>query len=196
MTVPLVPYVPHFSPLPRLTAVRREEVFIRRFFELVTMPADTYRRIETATGSKLVGDPGLWQPLLDALAAQIDPYGPGRPWLQVPKPEFWPSQAIEAVCSQCGIRYLGLHRMQRYFPVCSNNCAQLLENEKQRARRRANPPDYTKVNAARTERRAAGRAGLVCEHCGQSFEAARSTRRFCSDICRVRWHRAKPQAAQ
>jgi hypothetical protein len=79
MTMPLVPYVPHFSPLPRLTAVRREEVFIRRFFELVTMPADTYRRIETATGSKLVGDPGLWQPLLDELAAQIDSYGPGHP---------------------------------------------------------------------------------------------------------------------
>jgi hypothetical protein len=57
MTTPLVSYVQLLSPLPRLTAVRPEEVFIRQFFEPVTMPVDTYRRIETEAGTKLVGDP-------------------------------------------------------------------------------------------------------------------------------------------
>ena len=33
------------------------------------------------------------------------------------------------------------------------------------------------------------RAGRTCQHCGKAIEAARSTRRFCSDICRVKAHR-------
>ena len=37
---------------------------------------------------------------------------------------------------------------------------------------------------------------VSCEHCGKRFTAKRSTRRFCSDTCRVRGHRARRGAEE
>jgi hypothetical protein len=37
----------------------------------------------------------------------------------------------------------------------------------------------------------------LCQHCGERIAGAqRKSRRFCSGVCRVRAHRANPQAAQ
>lgn len=56
---------------------------------------------------------------------------------------------------------------------------------------------------ARTRRRKAERLAelrrearddRLCEHCGDPLEAARSTRRFCSDVCRVKAHREAVKA--
>ena len=35
----------------------------------------------------------------------------------------------------------------------------------------------------------------MCEHCGMAIEAARSTKRFCSDICRIRAHHRRAREA-
>jgi hypothetical protein len=48
-------------------------------------------------------------------------------------------------------------------------------------------------NRARDARRAAARAGRVCERCGTPIDAARSTKRFCSDTCRACAHRERPR---
>jgi hypothetical protein len=52
-----------------------------------------------------------------------------------------------------------------------------------------NPRDPLTVNTARARSRAQARANRQCEHCGKPIEAARSTKRFCSDLCRVRAYR-------
>ena len=46
----------------------------------------------------------------------------------------------------------------------------------------------------RTERRAEARADLVCqrEGCGKPLDARRSTRKYCSDACRMVAYRARP----
>jgi hypothetical protein len=51
----------------------------------------------------------------------------------------------------------------------------------------------SRMVAARSEARAAARAGRTCQHCGKPIEAQRSTRRYCSDHCRVTAHRAQHQ---
>lgn len=32
-----------------------------------------------------------------------------------------------------------------------------------------------------------------CKHCGKTFQYKRSTAKFCSDSCRVRWHELKDE---
>jgi hypothetical protein len=165
----------------------------------------------------LVGVPALWQPLFDELAAEMTGVrqeyetmrhenpelaalwgGPPRDQ-SLPKPEFRYDSMLEYVCDHCGCRYLGLERPGNNRPrqvrvrVCSNRCARDRRNAQQRQWRKY--VGYQSDNSARAFSRAAARADLVCEHCGVSIEAARSTRRFCSDICRVKWHRAKTPAA-
>jgi hypothetical protein len=43
----------------------------------------------------------------------------------------------------------------------------------------------------REQRRAAARAGKSCLVCGAAIDARRSTRRYCSDACRVKAHRQR-----
>ena len=83
-------------------------------------------------------------------------------------------------CRHCGAGfYRAGHSNSRH---CSDECAL----ESARAGR-------SRVNATmvreRSEARAAARAGLVCIICGEPIEAARSTRRTCSDRCRTVAHR-------
>lgn len=171
------------------------------------------------TEKMLVGDSALWQPLLDELTPALATEFVERqkaiieetaqhPQLRavlsapkkrrVPKPEFGFREAIEYVCESCCGRYLGralFGNKQRRVRVCSNRCERARRNALQRQWRRYHPPDYEEINAARAARRAEARAGRTCEHCGQSLvEAARSTRRFCSDICRVMWHHRSPDS--
>lgn len=171
----------------------------------------------TFTDRLFVGDSTLWQPLLDALALQLaEEIAQRRRWhaeilrenpqlaallgpprqLVLPKPEFPTWRMREYLCEVCGCRYLG-HKLShgKRICVCSNRCERKRRNSRQRwLREFYGPPDYHQVNAARTARRAEARANRVCEHCGVSIEAARSTKRFCSDICRVKAHRASATA--
>jgi hypothetical protein len=226
--LPISPLPYMFSFEPDLTRplradpVRREEVLIDRW-ELATMPLGTFRLEErshasiTTPGTSwtdlwLVGDPVLWQPVLDEVAAEMtrqcqeierwrrenpDLWGPPRV-RSLPKPEFRHRSMREYRCDHCGCRHLGLERHPRNVRrvrvwVCSNRCERDRRSAQQRQWRKRF--DYQSDNSARAFSRAAAREGLVCEHCGQPFEAARSTRRFCSDICRVKWHRRPQRAA-
>ena len=171
--------------------VRRDQVLIGKL-GLETMPVATWRFEErqgqaygrSYTAQLLVGDAELWHALLDEIGTRVIP-------------EFSVWDAREYVCEYCGARYLGLKRGgERRVRVCSNECARRQRNAKQQLWRQwRDRPDYQLINAARTARRADARAGRVCARCGIPIKAARSTRRFCSDICRVKWHRTNPQAA-
>jgi hypothetical protein len=204
--------------------VRREEVRIvwqwRRdqiFHQVATMPLGTYTAETRSKGSKVtwteqwfVGVAGLWQPLWDSLAAELEAkysrqlrdyqtipemrvFGPPRLHVLAPAPELEGSfsnliYACEYVCEHCGRRYLGVKlKGNRRVSTCSDHC----EHERCKAveRRWRKDAGITTSNALRTARRAEVRAGRVCEHCGVPIEAARSTKRFCSDICRVRHSR-------
>jgi len=170
--------------------VRRDEVLIDKR-RLETMPIATWqfeeRQGQTRDGLShttrlLVGDPELWRPLIDSIRVT---------------PEFSVWEAREYVCEYCGARYLGLRRGGDHrVRVCSNECARRLHNAKQRLwRQRRGPSDYQLINAVRTARRAEARAGRVCAHCGIPIKATRSTRRFCSSLCRIRAYRASHAAA-
>jgi hypothetical protein len=190
-----------------------------RVYVLWTMPLGTFRR-EERTGtysysgrsyvdSWLVADADLWQPVLDEVAlelaadfAQFLRYYEENPALwsepgerKLQSLEFRENDVREYTCDHCGCGYVGpkLRGNQRIC-VCSNRCAQ----DRDKALRRKwheDHPDYARINAKRTAQRATARAGRTCEHCGKPIEAERSTRRFCSDICRVRWHRANSAPA-
>ncbi len=219
----------------RADPVRRDEV-IRSRLQFLTMPIGTYRcevrpwhtftrpdgSSHTLTSKYVIGDPALWHPLLDELAAEIEatrrrceqrlrdepcPAGWDEarwvnyimgPVQKLPKPEFFADgdRVQEYVCEVCGARYIGLtrrHNRQRYA-VCSNRCDDARINAVKRQYRRDNPPTAEVHNAARAQHRAAARAGRTCEHCGVPIEAARATKRYCSDICRVRAYRGKPSS--
>ncbi len=208
--------------------MRRDEVLLIWGWQLQTMPIGTYRcedrpwltltfkdGNEQLTHEYAVGDPALWQPLLDELAAEIEatrqrceqrlrdePRLKGwdeanwvqdimRPVQKLPKLEFRADgdRAQEYVCEVCGVRYIGVKLRANAARVCSNRCSRARSDAMKRQYRRDNPLDYDR-NGARAERRAQARAGRVCGHCGAPIEAARATKRYCSDICRVRAYRA------
>lgn len=197
----------------RSDPVRRDEVRLigrysrideEHYYEL-TLPVGTFR-LEGRNGySEYVGDPLLWRPVLDQLAAEAEANyqaelrsfarlltaaAERRPELlplvktmppvrrQVPRPEISVFGAREYQCARCGKRFLCRLLPHRQPRLCSNKCEQ---------ERRAEISEG--FNAQRGQRRAKARAGRTCAHCGIPFEAARSTRRFCSDICRVKAHR-------
>jgi hypothetical protein len=185
----------------------------QRHYELWTMPLGTFRREERQLFdwpaiAWFVGDPVLWRSLWDEVATNLAAdyaeelrfyqqhpdfarlRGWPREWWLPQVPELREAQTRQYVCEHCGRGYVGIQLRGDQLCFCSNRCERERRNAQQRQWRENNPPDYRIVNAARTARRAEARAGRVCEYCGAPIEAARSTRRFCSDICRVRQHRA------
>jgi hypothetical protein len=183
-------------------------------YELWTMPLGTFRsEVRQRAGwpavSWLVGDPGLWRSLWHEVAVNLvaDYAGPLRfvyqahpvdharieRWLP-PAPELPEVAARQYICQHCGRGYVGIQPGQggHRICVCSNRCERERRIAQQRQWREKHLPEYRLVNAARTARRAEARSGRVCEYCKAPIEAARSTRRFCSDVCRVRAHRAGP----
>ena len=52
-----------------------------------------------------------------------------------------------------------------------------------------NVNSYIRRVDRRREERSEARQGKCCDQCRNPIEAKRSTRRFCSDLCRVRAHR-------
>jgi hypothetical protein len=176
--------------------VRRDEVRIYAASGYprwrMTMPIGTFRRVErdefsasmkkTYTWKYLVGDPALWEALLAAEKRSV-------------KPEIPEFDGFEYHCQQCDRRFLSGRLHGNQVPLCSNRCERDRQNAWRRRWRERNPADYRLINAARTARRAEARAGRMCEHCGTPIAAARSTKRFCSDVCRVR-HSRPPVALQ
>lgn len=183
--------------------VSRDEVHIDRIHNrLLAMPLATFQLVLPPSGdpedADLVGDPALWQPLLDELTAEQARLAAGYdapdrallPTPRLPEARVWVRSAFEWDCAYCGKRFLATFRPKVKLYFCSNRCERLWRNAVYRDWRHNNPPDYARVNKARTEKRAAARAERVCGHCGKPLDAARSTKRFCSDICRVRASRA------
>jgi hypothetical protein len=184
-----------------------------------TMPLGTWRLVEhreesededAAPLSYAVADPDLWRPVLEELAAiaeqdrqQIEMlfrehpefdgllYRPEAPTL----PGFFLDEnVLEYRCHECNEWTLGIIGRRRVH-VCSDRCAEAHRKHVYQDWRFANPRDPETVNPTRAKRRAEVRAGRKCEHCGKPIDAERSTKRFCSDICRVRAHRATAAAA-
>jgi hypothetical protein len=167
----------------RREPVRRDEVRVYRRVDgggkpqwLVTMPSGTYR-LETRGkyhSRYFVGDPALWQPLLDRLAAQYSP-------LNV---EIIISNGFDYHCEQCGARFLAHRLAGNMVRLCSDKCERERRNAKLRKWRGTTTPETR-----------AGRR--TCEHCGVAIEVTRSDRRFCSGRCRIRayYRRRHRQAA-
>jgi predicted nucleic acid-binding Zn ribbon protein len=197
---PYKPRPPGMKPDLRRTLrrepVRRDEVRICRRLDgdskpqwLVTMPSGTYR-LETRGkyhSRYFVGDPALWQPLLDQLAAQYSPLNL----------EIFISNGFDYHCEQCGARFLAHRLAGNMVRLCSDKCERVRRNAKLRQWRAMTTPDHLgRHRRAPVQQRAEARAGRTCEHCGVAIEVTRSDRRFCSDRCRVRaYHRRRHRQA-
>jgi hypothetical protein len=147
-----LPYMPHprghepdLSRPLRNEPVRRDEVRIyRRLGERrVTMPPDTYRIEDRGKYRRqyLVGDPVLWQPLMDELASQYaeeHEYWRRRGLtartepLPLPKLEIRLWSAVEYTCEQCGAQFLDGELAGNMIRLCSDKC----ERERTAARQR------------------------------------------------------------
>jgi hypothetical protein len=181
----------------RREPVRRDEIRVYRRFDgdgkpqwLVTMPSGTYRLAERGKyhSRYFVGDPALWQPLMDELAAQY----------ALPKLEIFISNDFDYHCEQCGARFLAHRLAGNMVRLCSDKCERERRNAKQRQWRATPVPDHLRRHrrARAPQRRAEHRAARTCEHCGIAIEVTRSDRRFCSDRCRIRaYHRRQHRQA-
>ena len=206
----------------RSQPVHRDEVriYLSRDPQLecwTTMPLGTYRTEKRGYSESFIADPTLWQPLMDELEATrkarhahlvqhfatIEANGTDEEkwaarWaagfmLTDPLPQLEISGYLYQ-CDECGIKFADRPWPRRQLHLCSNKCERTRSAAYQRQWRKENPPDYQTLNAKRDQQRAEARAGRTCEHCGVAIKASRSTRRFCSDLCRVRAHhqRAEP----
>ena len=195
------------------------------FVDELTMPLGTFR-LETPKGEKYgyyVGVPHLWHSMIQQLASEylaqyraalgkhekllthaaanqpelVGTINEMRPNLRhVPRPEIFDPLACEYECEYCSRRFLS-HRIHgNGVRLCSNECEYVRSNQMRRKRREENPPDYLAINAARVMKRAEARAGGMCYYCGIAIKAARSTKRFCSDICRIRAHHQRARQAR
>jgi hypothetical protein len=198
----------------RAEPVRRDELLIDSIsdYPIRTMPLGTWRLIERLDedGDAVpyaVADPELWQPVLDELAAIATELQRetetlvrehpefargGRAHEAPPLPEFclwWEKTTIlEYRCHECEEWTLGDIWLRRVH-VCSDRCAESRRRRVYQTWRLDNPRDPQTVNPTRAKRRAEARADRKCEHCGKPIAAERATKRFCSDLCRVRHHR-------
>jgi hypothetical protein len=85
---------------------------------------------------------------------------------------------------QCGSRFLAYKLADNMVRLCSNKCERGRTAAQQRAWREAN----TRQDHFRQYHRA-------CEYCGVATDAARATKRFCSDLCRTRAHNQRRREA-
>ena len=108
------------------------------------------------------------------------------------------SGIIEYQCHNCGSIFvscdLSYSLAHQGEPLCSNACVRAHKSSVKK-RWYHNHPDKAelieKANAARARRSAERRQGKVCECCGGPIDAERSTKRYCSDKCRVAAHRRR-----
>jgi hypothetical protein len=180
----------------RTEPVRREEVRIDGY-AIATLPADACRRCPHLYWWETYYEaiPELFAPLVEEL----------RQAQQAALAGLDPAVAARWAAINAGLRDLGIGRMSPSraprmpdpmgrFPRHCRHCGRAFFN----GRRIHGRCCSDACVAARTRRlkiarvaklRQRARQGRTCEHCGAPIAAARSTRRFCSDICRVRAHR-------
>jgi hypothetical protein len=174
----------------RCTPVRRDEI---RFngSRITTLPLDSLRADKWG---RLDSIPRLWAPLVRSLnraqkrdwdsraAVREAASGAGISGFKPPRPIIIPQpyQAGLCTCQQCGAEFYRAWRGSRRY--CSDNCA----HEADRIHRAQHNADMVRE---RSEARAAARSGQTCIVCGEPLEAARSTKRTCSDRCRTAAHR-------
>jgi hypothetical protein len=166
----------------RRKPVTRDEIRLSERGTILTIPADSVRFSARRLGDRYIPIDRLWNPLFEALQKEQDDIyafhksGPFRSWPFERRIIHWPriwSISIKKTCKHCGRGFFNSGRWRSYH--CSDKCV--------RAARRA------PVVKARSEERAAERAGLKCQTCGTKLAAKRSTAKFCSVRCRVAAHR-------
>ena len=179
----------------RKKLVTRDEVRLDHNFHFCAVPANAFR-----PGKRWPTErepiPALWKPLLRQIAREQKAYIEGplaemrAYWQQLgiggdgplPEPPTLPHVDLwrKTSCRHCG---RGFYRIGKYLGhVCSEVCA----------RKAALPGLKRKIarqTAARSKKRAEARAGRSCLVCGEPMEAKRSTKRYCSERCRVAAHR-------
>jgi hypothetical protein len=85
-------------------------------------------------------------------------------------------------CQRCGELFLGA----AYRRTCST-CRTAAQDETM-------SKSNARHSARRSQERSARRASMICRHCGQPLDAARSTRAFCSNAChQAAYREAQPQ---
>jgi hypothetical protein len=89
-------------------------------------------------------------------------------------------EVLPVTCRSCGIELPGAHRSTKWCDACAAAAI------KQRR---------DTVAAGRLKRRQAGRAGVRCKHCSQSFDATRGDALYCSAACSQAAYRARRAAA-
>ena len=83
-------------------------------------------------------------------------------------------------CARCG-RAFATYRVWSRTRYCSNRCAVAARDKM----------TVVRAVAKRSALRAKARANRNCEHCRRPIEGQRSTRKYCSERCRVAHHRAQ-----
>lgn len=201
--------------------VRRDEVLVGRYAQprfdwardwtIMTMPERTYRLEDNC----YVGIEGLWEQLLEELKAEREAEIPrlkarrderankGRlhpswKWETPAEPlaKMYDYRVREYACDECGTIYLS-HEYARWkdWRFCSDRCKRAHHAAHNRAYFQDHPRDSSMVNRARTERRRGVREDRECETCGAYLNGERSSKKFCSDKCRVAAHRERRREA-
>jgi hypothetical protein len=180
----------------RRNPVRRDEISFNGS-RITTLPPDSLRADKWG---RLDSIPRLWVPLVRSLnrtqkrdwdsraamretasRAGIRGFQPPRS-ITIPQP--YQAGLGPCTCEQCGREfYRAKHGSRRY---CSDDCAAA-------AGRAHRAQHNTEMVRERSEARTAARSGQTCIICGEPLEAARSTRRTCSDRCRTAAHRRAKQ---
>jgi hypothetical protein len=180
----------------RTKPVTRDEIRFR-YWKLEAMPADAFHEREGEWRTEMVPIPELWRPLLRKLKREHKAYiegpwkelvahyesvgvGAGKPWDPPSLPKYV-YESDERACHHC---FKDFYRIGSHGRYCSDICAK-------EAARPARQRRIEKQTRIKTQKRAATRAGRECLTCGVPMEAARATKRYCSDRCRVAAHRNK-----
>jgi hypothetical protein len=160
----------------RNTLVSRDEV--RTYgFGLVAVPFDACYR----NGDRLELNTAPLEPLVAELTAQWKEHRDEKrrrfplwqhgwsPPPKMPGVVLGPSE----VCTVCGRQFVVVEHPRRGAIVCSDTCSKI------------------SWQRPRADRRREARTGTKCLSCGVELDSKRSTRRYCSDRCRVAAYRQR-----
>jgi hypothetical protein len=196
---------PEPSDAIRDEPVRREEVMIYAGRQILTMPEMTFED-RTPDGAPwyrrhFEGIERLWRPLLDELSAEAEAQRMEWIKLGVPVAKSLPDiiaiitgEILEYSCQQCGQIFIAKRIPINHPRLCSDACAKAHALSLKRAWYQNHPHKdelIERANAVRARRSAEQRKDKTCETCGAPILAERSSKKFCSDKCRVAAHRAR-----
>jgi len=189
--------------MPRTSPLTRDEVRVDYWFHVLTAPADAFVEIN----GKFVVPDSLAADLLAQLnrerEARIEWFHENPPpdvmltamreaGLWPPRPSR-PPQTVLAhwdtwlnwdYCRFCFKHFVQLEVSRRPLHFCSDKCHDRHTRER-----------WQVYNDQRGQERAATRANLVCEQCGDPLTTRRSHTRYCSDRCKKAARRRRLHAA-